>query len=226
MFMANDILVPRDKTPLIFSKELTDTAKRPTRKYSNTTEKEAWDNFYQHLQNLEPIHAVDPDDFFKHGAVHDAESVFFLCFLFFNRLQRVGDGNANDVSEQETWGKAFNVLASKDADGAKPLGPRIKDGIDSEFQRMISLMNDHLFIPWYNVKSTERKDIYEFHLHDFMQRLMLEEIDRLRKQGDPIWIQERPRKVRTRSATGRDYSGCSRGLDTVFYGSNVGGYRI
>ncbi|OCB84048.1 hypothetical protein A7U60_g8719 [Sanghuangporus baumii] len=160
MFMANDVLVPRE-SPFSFQSPkaqfLYTAVMDSAMKYSDDSERAAWNAFYSHLTELEPIIPSYPErDIFRHGAVHDAESVFYLCLLF--------------------------------------------------FQPHATLQ----------AKSTGRGEQYEFHLHDFMQRLVLKKIRELRQDGaDPIAISDKPRKVRMRNQPDDAYSSHSRGLASI-----------
>lgn len=232
MFMAYDVLGPRQHRRYIGEEDvegwqaaaLEPTSEdSPRSKYSDKMEKAAWDAFYSRLSGIEYIRSKSAS-FFKHGAVHDAESVFYLCFLFFNRMQRLGSSNAPDIPQERQWGVAFEALASRSFDTRatnEELEMKIAIGIDSDFQSLLSLINDYLSVPWYNVKSTGRGEKYEFHLHDFMQRLLLKEITRLRAHGDPIEISDRPRRVRVKRATGSNFSSHPRGLASILNVSNV-----
>ncbi|KAL5522464.1 hypothetical protein ACEPAG_8480 [Sanghuangporus baumii] len=189
IFMADDVLTPRFRgMPLLRS---------------------SMNNFT--IESLEII-LIKPrwdkkallQDSFRHGAVHDAESVFYICLLFFNRMwpldERVRKSDIRDL--QEARGKLFNVLVTR---GFSLNSPRLRElprmCFDAgerfdPFYRMLETIHSYLEFPWYNASSTGRGERYEFHLHDFMQRLLLAEITRLRKVGDPIYIEENPLPVR------------------------------
>ncbi|KAL5480883.1 hypothetical protein ACEPAI_9824 [Sanghuangporus weigelae] len=159
MFMANDVLVPRESAlyfEIPVAQFLHTAVMDSAMKYSDDSERAAWNAFYSHLREIEPIPAYPASDIFRHGAVHDAESVFYLCLLF------------------------FQPHATLEA------------------------------------KSTGRGERYEFHLHDFMQRLILKKIRELRQDGaDPIAISDKPRKVRVRNQSGGAYSSHSMGLASI-----------
>ncbi|KAL5530961.1 hypothetical protein ACEPAG_3837 [Sanghuangporus baumii] len=225
MFMANDVLAPRDfafpfrsaKAQLLYSAVM-DSAM----KYSDDSESSTWNTFYSRLTGIEPINSSDAeDDIFRHGAVHDAESVFYLCLLFFNRMQRSSRANEpSSIEEERQWGDAFAKLAQKRV-GYVTLPTNIlrgdlRTGFDADFVDLLSPINEYLVVPWYRTKSTGRGEQYEFHLHDFMQRLILKKIRELRQVGaDPIAISDKPRKVRMRKQSVNAYSSHSRGLASI-----------
>ena len=219
MFMAYDVLRPRqhaihmDLEIGAMGSTLEDSDRS---KYSEKSEKDAWDAFYSGLSEIEYVRRDRSKKFFKHGAVHDAESVFYLCYLFFNRMQRLGGGNSADVSEERKWGSAFETLASRSFEhraSMEDFEGAIGIGIDRDFQELLQAINEYLGVPWYKVKSTGRGEKYEFHLHDFMQRLFLKEIWRLRRPGaNPIAISDKPRRVRTKGARYKGVASDSRDL--------------
>ena len=76
----------------------------------------------------------------------------------------------------------------------------LQDGLhnEEEFESlydMLDSINAYLGIPWYNVAEVGQGQRFEFHLHDFMQRLLLREIQKLRNSGDPIHLEINPLPV-------------------------------
>ncbi|KAL5480755.1 hypothetical protein ACEPAI_9695 [Sanghuangporus weigelae] len=215
IFMADDVLTPRFRsmpTFTLFDEQFHDRILGDhIDKYASQEESHNWDDFYKHnisllKWNIEPRWDKKAllQDSFRHGAVHDAESVFYICLLFFNRMwpldERVRKSDIRDL--QEARGKLFNVLVTR---GFSLNSPRLQElprmCFDAgerfdPFYRMLETIHSYLEFPWYNASSMGRGERYEFHLHDFMQRLLLAEIRRLRKVGDPIHIEENPLPVR------------------------------
>lgn len=151
------------------------------KKYSDDHEKKFWDEFYS--RKLKDLKWVGTE--FTHGAVHDAESVFCICLLFFNRMWPKGKtvGESDLPKLKKARGAAFAHLARKRvgvADSRAFIETLPADGFDETFYNMLKTIYDYLSQPWYNVSSTGRGEPYEFHLHDFMQRVFLKEIDALR----------------------------------------------
>ena len=60
---------------------------------------------------------------------------------------------------------------------------------------MLNSIKVYLNVPWYNVMEVGRGQRFEFHLHDYMQRLLLQEIQKLRESGDPIHLEVNPLPV-------------------------------
>ncbi|KAL5499275.1 hypothetical protein ACEPAH_1793 [Sanghuangporus vaninii] len=216
MFMAEDVLSVRDGTTMTPFSRFSENVRREVPndfvdKYSDCQEKHEWDKYYENFAGLrwriEPQLSNDDKlvQSFRHGAVHDAESVFYLCLLFFNRLWPLDEHV--DPSEIPTLevnrGKLFEIFAGRrcDRNTVRFVFPdRTSFGtgeIFEPFYAMLKTMFSYVRIPWYNVVSTGRGERYEFHLHDFMQRLILKEIRRLRANGDPILIEENPLLVKT-----------------------------
>ncbi|KAL5523172.1 hypothetical protein ACEPAF_1439 [Sanghuangporus sanghuang] len=225
MFMANDVRVPRE-SPFSFQSPkaqfLYTAVMDSAMKYSDDLERAAWNAFYSHLTELEHIIPSYPErDIFRHGAVHDAESVFYLCLLFFNRMQRSSRANEpSSIEEERQWGDGFAKLTPKGvgfvALSSDILRRGLQTGFDVDFVDLLSSINEYLNVPWYRAKSTGRGERYEFHLHDFMQRLVLKKIRELRQDGaDPIAISDKPRKVRMRNQPDDAYSSHSRGLASI-----------
>ena len=109
MFMANDVIHPRDEDRMsaISSRvnwsdvpyegrwrmfpRIKKAAMIDSSKYGDDAERTAWNEFYERNIRflswpVKPRGSQHSQDSFKHRAVHEAESVFFLCVLFFNRL--------------------------------------------------------------------------------------------------------------------------------------------
>ncbi|KAL5480886.1 hypothetical protein ACEPAI_9827 [Sanghuangporus weigelae] len=224
MFMANDVPVPRESAlyfEIPVAQFLHTAVMDSAMKYSDDSERAAWNAFYSRLREIELIPAYPARDVFRHGAVHDAESVFYLCLLFFNRMQRSSRANEpSSIEEERQWGDAFAKLAPKRvgfvALSSDTLRRDLRTGSNFDFADLLSPINEYLSVPWYRAKSTGRGEQYEFHLHDFMQRLILKKIRELRQDGaDPIAISDKPRKVRMRKQSGRGYSSHSRGLASI-----------
>ncbi|OCB91440.1 hypothetical protein A7U60_g1318 [Sanghuangporus baumii] len=215
MFMADDVLTPRFRgmpTFTLFDEQFHDRILGDhIDKYATQEESDNWDDFYRHnisllKWNIEPKWDKKAllQDSFRHGAVHDAESVFYICLLFFNRMwplnERVRKSDIRDL--QEARGELFKVLVTRgfslNSSRLREL-PRQCFGAGERFDPfygMLRTIHSYLEFPWYNASSTGRGERYEFHLHDFMQRLLLTEIKRLRKVGDPMYIEENPLPVR------------------------------
>ncbi|KAL5480888.1 hypothetical protein ACEPAI_9829 [Sanghuangporus weigelae] len=229
MFMANDVLLPRQADIYIQSlvvQSLHTAVMDSSMKYSDDSERAAWNAFYSHLREIELIPAYPASDVFRHGAVHDAESVFYLCLLFFNRIRRSSRANEpSNIEEERRWGDAFATLAQKRVGSnltSDTLRRDLQTGCDVDFVDLLSPINEYLGVPWYRAKSTGRGEQYEFHLHDFMQRLILKKIRELRQDGaDPIVISDKPRKVRMRKQSENAYSSHSRGLASIISSQGV-----
>ena len=109
MFMANDIIHPRGENHMLaishwvkwsdvpyegrwrMFPRIKKAAMIDSSKYGDDAERTAWNEFYEcDIRFLswpvKPRGSQCSQDSFKHRAVHEAESVFFLCVLFFNRL--------------------------------------------------------------------------------------------------------------------------------------------
>lgn len=96
MFMANDFIRPRIQKIVLAEDEYSEVREAAIRSHSKyVDEKEAteWDKFYDEKMRF-PDWIFDrtstPESQVKHCAVHDAESVFYLCLLFFSRLWPYG----------------------------------------------------------------------------------------------------------------------------------------
>ena len=109
MFMTNDVIHPRGENhmlaislwvkwsdipyevrSLIFPR-IRKAAMIDSSKYGDDAERTAWNEFYERdirflSWPVKPRGSQRSQDSFKHRAVHEAELVFFLCVLFFNRL--------------------------------------------------------------------------------------------------------------------------------------------
>ncbi|KAL5522463.1 hypothetical protein ACEPAG_8479 [Sanghuangporus baumii] len=211
MFMAEDVLSTRNSsamTPFSFiSRTVLDQALNGcVDKYADHHEKQEWDEFYEHFTELRwKIEPKQDNDnallqSFRHGAVHDAESVVYLCLLFFNRLWPFDEciERSEIGSLEDNRGKLFEIFAGRRCGGPTlrfDLPDRASIATGQRFEpayNMLNAMLSYVSFPWYNVAETGRRERYEFHLHDFMQRLILKEIRRLRSIGDPIFIEENP----------------------------------
>ncbi|KAF8656847.1 hypothetical protein AX16_002394 [Volvariella volvacea WC 439] len=232
MFMAHDVIKPRslfDMMPLPKKERLricAALARRPAY-YSDSAEQAAWDEFYQKdIQSLPWIADPDADDPFlppfQHGAMHDAESVFNLCLLFFNRFwplnETVKESEMKGLMEDR--GQVFQRLAKKRVTQVESRayyrqelpehGFYNSNKFPSLFETPCTI-NSYISIPWYNVEGTGRGQPHEFHLHDFMQRLLLQEIQRLRESGDPIRLEDNPLPVKAETQySGNEYTSNSR----------------
>ncbi|OCB91441.1 mitogen-activated protein kinase [Sanghuangporus baumii] len=211
MFMAEDVLsVRKSKAMAPFSRisrtVLGQALDDCVDKYADHHEKQEWDKFYEKFTALRwKIEPEEDNDnallqSFRHGAVHDAESVVYLCLLFFNRLWPFDEyiERSEIGSLEENRGKLFEIFAGRRC--GRPtvrfdLPDRTSIATGQRFEpayNMLKAMLSYVSFPWYNVAETGRRERYEFHLHDFMQRLILKEIRRLRSSGDPIFIEENP----------------------------------
>ncbi|KAL5522466.1 hypothetical protein ACEPAG_8482 [Sanghuangporus baumii] len=216
MFMAEDVLSVRNSSVMtsfsrIYRTILGQALNDCVDKYADYQEKREWDEFYEHFTELR--WKIEPEEHndnallqsFRHGAVHDAESVFYLCLLFFNRLWSFDEyiKRSEIGALEENRGRLFEIFA-----GRRCGRPTVRfDFLErtsfaagerfEPFYVMLKTMLSYVRVPWYNVAETGRRERYEFHLHDFMQRLILKEIRRLRSNGDPIRIEMNPVGART-----------------------------
>ncbi|KAL5522465.1 hypothetical protein ACEPAG_8481 [Sanghuangporus baumii] len=214
MFMAEDVLSTRNSSAMtpfsrISRKVLDQALNGCVDKYADYQEKREWDEFYEHFTELRwKIEPKEDNDnallqSFRHGAVHDAESVVYLCLLFFNRLWPFDEyiERSEIGALEENRGRLFEIFAGRKC--GRPtvrfdLLERASFAAGERFEPfyvMLKTMLSYVRVPWYNVAETGRRERYEFHLHDFMQRLILKEIRRLRSIGDPIFIEENPLPV-------------------------------
>ena len=185
MFMANDIIHPRGENhmlaishwvkwsdvpyegrSLIFPR-IRKAAMIDSSKYGDDAERAAWNEFYERDIELlswlvKPRGSQRPQDSFKHGAVHDAESVFLLCILFFNRLWpqdkmvTVEEHKSLRASRGELFEILFTKRIGKGHTRAFLHGDLPRDGLysDEKFSSlydMLNLINAYLGISWYNV---------------------------------------------------------------------------
>ncbi|KAL5480762.1 hypothetical protein ACEPAI_9702 [Sanghuangporus weigelae] len=226
MFMARDVLKPRESSlmspagPYGNLNVLDDTDrnvayKNLDGKYVLSDEKDAWDAFfrekYKELEwSIRPAKKNDAEiqRSFKHGAVHDAESVYYLCLLFFNRMwlydKRVKEPEVADL--QAKRGHLFEYLRDRKGHPTDLLEGLSRECFDTDeqlmpFYNMLENMKGYLLVAWFNVASTGKGERYEFHLHDYMQRLLLEEISRMRNNGNHLLIEEFPLSIRTFNAS-------------------------
>ncbi|KAL5480756.1 hypothetical protein ACEPAI_9696 [Sanghuangporus weigelae] len=211
MFMAEDVLSTRNSSAMtsfsrIYRTVLGQALDGCVDKYADFQEKREWDEFYERFTELR--WKIEPEEHndnallqsFRHGAVHDAESVFYLCLLFFNRLWPFDEyiERSEIGALEENRGRLFEIFAGRKC--GRPtvrfdLLERTSFAAGERFEPfyvMLKAMLSYVRVPWYNVAETGRREQYEFHLHDFMQRLILKEIRRLRSIGDPIFIEENP----------------------------------
>ncbi|KAL5480763.1 hypothetical protein ACEPAI_9703 [Sanghuangporus weigelae] len=220
MFMAHDVLNLRES--LVMSPAgpcgnlsvLDDTDrnvayKNLDGKYVLSDEKDAWDAFfreeYRELEwSIRPAkkNGAEIQRSFKHGAVHDAESVYYLCLLFFNRMwlydKRVKEPEVADL--QAKRGHLFKYLRDRKGHPTDLLAELPRECFDTDeqltpFYDMLENIRGYLLVPWFNVASTGKGERYEFHLHDYMQRLLLEEISRMRNNGNCVRKEEYPLAV-------------------------------
>ena len=216
MFMAQDVIQPRDYGAMHLYSSLVLTNLRNAAldvhdmKYADSDEKNAWDKFYSTELGRPEWRAELSDDTpksFLHGAVHDAESVFWICVLYFCRILPKGTDMSEDDWEsiKRERGELFQKLRMKTPGEAGSLTQgRVKffcvEGIDHRLREIYSslaLIYNYSEMPWYNVAGTGRGEKYEFHLHDFMQRLLWKHIAQLRDAGDPILVEPDPLAVKT-----------------------------
>ena len=224
MFMANDVIYPRDgmhmfaissqvkwsdvpRWPMFPS--IKNAAMIDSSKYGDDAERTAWNNFYERDIELlswivDPKGPQRPRDSFKHGVVHDAESVFLLCILFFNRLWPRDEMVTVEEKERlrASRGRSFKQLFNKRVgdwnthafldDLDLPRDGLYSDKKTESLYDMLNSIRSYLDVPWYNVMEVGRGQRFEFHLHDFMQRLLLREIHKLRESGDPIHLEVNP----------------------------------
>ncbi|EJD07178.1 uncharacterized protein FOMMEDRAFT_144912 [Fomitiporia mediterranea MF3/22] len=189
MFMARDVLEPRSKIHMSqFIEDVVNmiqAASADSGKQYRNGEEAKWEGFYRDLTDIRYANRKNPEELFRHGAVHDAESVFYLCLLFFSRMLRKGEeiSDADLYKREIDRGKVFEKLAKKSA-GEGNTDPFSHDlpssGFEVDFFDMLHVIYYYLKVPWYNVLQTGHGEPFEFHLHDFMQRLFLKEIYKLR----------------------------------------------
>ena len=167
-------------------------------KYYGIDEKNSWDQFFSEIEQVDSRLPEKTEDngvqemtALVHSAAYDAESVFYLCMLFFSRMVP-----ENRVLDKDSGSMLFSHLVEKHVDHhgmAHVLFSAIYHAEDhSLVHPMISLFSRYLRIPWFMLDSTARGGRHEFHLHECLQRLILKELTRLRKQGDDILIDDLP----------------------------------
>ena len=72
----------------------------------------------------------------------------------------------------------------------------LRDGAcDPQFLSMLLDMAHCLELPWIAISATGRGSHHEFHLLDYFQRLTLNELIKMREQGDEIPIEDLPHPV-------------------------------
>ncbi|EJD08227.1 uncharacterized protein FOMMEDRAFT_164915 [Fomitiporia mediterranea MF3/22] len=189
MFMARDVLEPRSKRHMrSFVEDDVDmiqvAAASSVKQYHNGEEAK-WEGFYRDLGHIRYVNRKNPEETFRHGAMHDAESVYYLCLLFFSRMVREGEEISDDdlYKKQIDRGEVFGQLARKKAGrgNSDPFPHELpSSGFEADFFDMLHVFYYYLKTPWYNVLYTGHGEPFEFHLHDFMQRLFLKEIYKLR----------------------------------------------
>ncbi|KAL5499270.1 hypothetical protein ACEPAH_1788 [Sanghuangporus vaninii] len=222
MFMARDVLKlhqlslmspagPYGNLAVLDDTDRNVAYKNFDRKYALSDEKDAWDAFfreeYKQLEwSIRPVMKSDAEiqRSFKHRVVHDAESVYYLCLLFFNRMwlydKRVKESEVADL--QAKSGHVFKYQRDRRIHLPDLLERLPREYFDTDeqltpFYNILEDIREHLVILWYNDASTGKGERYEFHLHDYMQRLLLEEISRMRNNGNNLLIEEVPLSVRT-----------------------------
>ncbi|KAL5483530.1 hypothetical protein ACEPAI_8762 [Sanghuangporus weigelae] len=250
MFMAHDVIMPRN---LNYTHGLVESKARALQKavatgndrYADNKEKDIWDGFFASERMERPQWKVltsdkEMTDSFRHGVMHNAESVFWILLLFFYRMVPAG----KDVAPEE-WesmkrkrGEAFKHLREKKLGdrsscdffviGLPSLYTADDDEKLCEIYASLDIINTYLLIPWYNVAGTGRGERYEFHLHEFMQRLLWKHIVRLRDSGDPIKVDRRPIAVKVDSqVTGDEATSCKQILPAFdSEGNDVGIGRL
>ena len=193
MFMANDVICPRPWGTALdefFFKHLGEVRTPSVKRCHDEEEELAWGRWYL-SQIYKPDYENDLEQRvanFKHGAMHDAESVFNLCLLFFNRLWPLGEEITllRFSALKRARGEVFGDLSRRTVGrmGSLMLTPVLPvDGFpdDPRFHSLykaLNLIHQYLAVPWYAVKGTGRGEPYEFHLHNLMQKVLLSEIDR------------------------------------------------
>ncbi|KAL5504987.1 hypothetical protein ACEPAH_7650 [Sanghuangporus vaninii] len=248
MFMAHDVIEPRN---LNYSRGLVEPKARTIQKavatgsdrYADNKEKDIWDNFFASERLERPqwkvlISDKEMTDSFRHGTMHDAESVFWILLLFFYRMVPADKHVPPEELEsmKEKRGKAFKHLREKKLEdrsscdffaiGLHSLYTADDDEKLREIYASLEIINTYLLIPWYNVAGTGRRERYEFHLHEFMQRLLWKHIVRLRDSGDPIRVDRKPLAVKVdHQVTGDEVTSCKQVLptfDSEGNGSGIG----
>ncbi|EJD03341.1 uncharacterized protein FOMMEDRAFT_156731 [Fomitiporia mediterranea MF3/22] len=217
MFMANDVLAPRSKDAMHavpFDEEDVDvirTAAANSGKRYRNGEEAKWDSFYRGVDHINYVTKKNPEELFRHGAMHDAESVFYLSLLFFSRMVREGEEISDtDLYERQIdRGKVFEQLAKKTAGegNTEPFPRHLPSNVfEAQFYGMLHVIYKYLKVPWYNVVHTGHGEPLEFHLHDFIQRLFLKEIYKLRLSSS-IPLELYPLAVKSKIAVhGDSYS--------------------
>ncbi|KAL5499143.1 hypothetical protein ACEPAH_1661 [Sanghuangporus vaninii] len=83
----------------------------------------------------------------------------------------------SSIEEERQWGDGFAKSAQKGAAFVTLSSDILRRGLqtdsDVDFVELLSPINEYLNVPWYRAKLTDRGERFEFHLHDFMQRLVL-----------------------------------------------------
>ncbi|KAL5532344.1 hypothetical protein ACEPAF_5914 [Sanghuangporus sanghuang] len=249
MFMAHDVIEPRN---LNYSRGLAEPKARAIQKavatgsdrYADKKERDIWDEFFASERLERPQWKLltsdkEMTDSFRHGAMHDAESVFWILLLFFYRMVPAGKDVPPEELEsmKEKRGKAFKHLREKKlgdrsscdffAIGLPSLYTADDDEKLREIYASLDIINTYLLIPWYNVAGTGRRERYEFHLHEFMQGLLWKHIVRLRDSGDPIRVDRRPLAVKVDyQVTGDEATSCKQVLPTFDSEGNDGIGRL
>lgn len=225
MFMAENIFRgPRYHNPGLGVLERRIATK--VNKYNDLDEKTNWDDFYSKMGELDTrtrVYSSEPwerrnavqSEPFEYAAAYDAESVFFLCLVFFCRMARKRkEANSSDLRNKRRI--LFESLLEKHVRVDHQILHMISTdlgGCDPEFMPMLEFMARYLHFPWNALGSTRRGGRHEFYLHDFLQRLMLNKIAAMREKGDPIPINERPYPI-SESNHGQGFTCIYRGLSS------------
>ena len=204
MFMAYDILETTH-----FCERYTDMGRKTWEisgdKYHDIDEKISWDEFYSKVDRLKFRVGTrkalgKPRKTLEHSAAHDAESVFYLCALFFCRMERIHRPEEIANSKHDRI-QIFSALVERHVD---PSGWNMNlssglqfFGSDAQFLGMLEAASRYFEHPWSTLSSTNQGGCYEFHAHDFLQRLILKELNKMLEQGDNIPIEDMPVPVRT-----------------------------
>lgn len=240
MFMAQDALEPRAAYRFRgFSEpgsaETQEALFTGYEGYSEVKEKALWDEFWagNRLIEVKRKNASASDEevisSFRHGAMQDAESVFWIMALFFFRMVPEGKTFSSEELEElrRKRGSPIGSLKQRtigsDSVDFFHIKHRLGDcKVDERLQEIyasLGIISAYLHVPWYQVEATGPGERYEFHLHEVMQRLLWKNIVRLRNGGDPIRIDSMPLPVRIFSNFFTDFTRPMHGYTTSCTGS-------
>jgi len=158
---------------------------------------QAYDAFNEHLVRVEN-NSITKCDIFQsdsgilHSAVHDVESVYWIIVWFLIRASPVGDaehlsrnyfltaeGMLSHQIGTDNVAPRTSLISYERRDWTKVLLPRCHGLID-----MLVNMGTYLGKRW-----LQFPDIYPYHAHEAVKRLLLKEIIRMADEEDPIPIQ-------------------------------------